>query len=166
VTETRWTYIAAAPSKTVQAWRCAFGGFSEFAATSIHRLEPPAATSVIVLCCGEPVTLRPALRPGSAARLSSFDALGRPRQHRRASRIQRPESYDPRSPGDDERTTPEDFMQGNVSFVELGSSDTGRSRPAGGEADPPASEEPGFGRFSSCRDPQGIRFGLHQHSAD
>jgi predicted enzyme related to lactoylglutathione lyase len=34
-------------------------------------------------------------------------------------------------------------------------------REAGGEADPPTSE-PGFGRFSSCRDPQGIRFGLHQ----
>jgi uncharacterized protein len=34
-------------------------------------------------------------------------------------------------------------------------------REAGGEADPPTSE-PGFGKFSSCRDPQGIRFGLHQ----
>jgi AraC-like DNA-binding protein len=74
VKETRWTYIAAAPSKTVEARGCEFGGFSEFAATSIHRLEPPAATSVIVLCCGEPVTLRPALRPGSAARLSAFSA--------------------------------------------------------------------------------------------
>jgi hypothetical protein len=72
--ETRWTYITAAPSKTLQAWGCAFGGFSEFAATAIHRLEPPAATSVIVLCCGEPVTLQPALRPGSAARLSAFSA--------------------------------------------------------------------------------------------
>jgi predicted enzyme related to lactoylglutathione lyase len=36
-----------------------------------------------------------------------------------------------------------------------------RVREAGGEADPPTSE-PGFGRFSNCRDPQGIRFGLHQ----
>jgi predicted enzyme related to lactoylglutathione lyase len=35
-------------------------------------------------------------------------------------------------------------------------------RGAGGEADPPMTEEPGFGRFASCRDPQGIRFGLHQ----
>jgi predicted enzyme related to lactoylglutathione lyase len=35
-------------------------------------------------------------------------------------------------------------------------------REAGGQADPPAPEEPGFGRFSNCRDPQGIRFGLHQ----
>jgi hypothetical protein len=34
-------------------------------------------------------------------------------------------------------------------------------REAGGEADPPTSEA-GFGRFSNCRDPQGIRFGLHQ----
>jgi predicted enzyme related to lactoylglutathione lyase len=34
-------------------------------------------------------------------------------------------------------------------------------REAGGEADPPTSE-PGFGKFSNCRDPQGIRFGLHQ----
>jgi uncharacterized protein len=32
----------------------------------------------------------------------------------------------------------------------------------GGEAGE-AAEEPGFGRFSTCRDPQGIRFGLHQH---
>lgn len=31
----------------------------------------------------------------------------------------------------------------------------------GGEADDP-SEEPGFGRFCTCRDPQGIRFGLHR----
>lgn len=34
-------------------------------------------------------------------------------------------------------------------------------RDAGGEAGAPTSE-PGFGRFSSCRDPQGIRFGLHE----
>jgi predicted enzyme related to lactoylglutathione lyase len=36
-------------------------------------------------------------------------------------------------------------------------------REAGGEAEPPA-EQPGFGRFSNCRDPQGIRFGLHQQT--
>jgi predicted enzyme related to lactoylglutathione lyase len=108
-------------------------------------------------------------------------------------------------------------MHGDVSFIELGTSDAGISRPffvrvfgwkfnpmtqgggwfqtpsmrvgfhvedtpqiyvffevpdleqavaavreAGGEADPPGREEPGFGRFSLCRDPQGIRFGLHQ----
>jgi uncharacterized protein len=39
-------------------------------------------------------------------------------------------------------------------------------RKAGGEADPSVTEEPGFGKFSNCRDPQGIRFGLHQRSAD
>jgi predicted enzyme related to lactoylglutathione lyase len=37
-------------------------------------------------------------------------------------------------------------------------------REAGGEADP-ATNEPGFGKFSNCRDPQGIRFGLHQRTA-
>jgi hypothetical protein len=107
-------------------------------------------------------------------------------------------------------------MRGNVSFLELGTGDTARSRfffekvfgwnfhptdqgggwfqapsirvglhgndqpqiyvffevpdleqgmtlvrDAGGEADPPTSE-PGFGDFSICRDPQGIRFGLHR----
>lgn len=31
----------------------------------------------------------------------------------------------------------------------------------GGEAGE-ATEEPGFGRFCNCCDPQGIRFGLHQ----
>ena len=39
-------------------------------------------------------------------------------------------------------------------------------RDAGGEADPPGAYEPGFGRFSLCRDPQGVRFGLHQQSLD
>jgi uncharacterized protein len=33
---------------------------------------------------------------------------------------------------------------------------------AGGQADELGPDEPGFGRFCSCRDPQGIRFGLHQ----
>jgi uncharacterized protein len=32
----------------------------------------------------------------------------------------------------------------------------------GGETEEPGSDEPGFGRFCTCRDPQGIRFGLHQ----
>jgi predicted enzyme related to lactoylglutathione lyase len=36
-----------------------------------------------------------------------------------------------------------------------------RVRAAGGEAQEP-SDQPGFGRFSNCRDPGGIRFGLHQ----
>ena len=37
-------------------------------------------------------------------------------------------------------------------------------REAGGEADAAGPDEPGFGRFTSCRDPQGIQFGLHQKS--
>lgn len=36
-----------------------------------------------------------------------------------------------------------------------------RVKELGGEADEPT-EEPGFGRFCACRDPQGIRFGLHR----
>jgi predicted enzyme related to lactoylglutathione lyase len=37
-----------------------------------------------------------------------------------------------------------------------------RVRTLGGQAPDPSSEQPGFGRFVECRDPQGIRFGLHQ----
>lgn len=32
----------------------------------------------------------------------------------------------------------------------------------GGETDEPGPDEPGFGQFCACRDPQGVRFGLHQ----
>ncbi|MEO0408616.1 MAG: VOC family protein [Cyanobacteria bacterium P01_A01_bin.135] len=32
----------------------------------------------------------------------------------------------------------------------------------GGAADRPGDNEPGFGRFCICCDPQGVRFGLHQ----
>jgi predicted enzyme related to lactoylglutathione lyase len=39
-------------------------------------------------------------------------------------------------------------------------------REAGGEADPPGPWKSGFGRFSFCRDPQGMRFGLHQESLE
>jgi predicted enzyme related to lactoylglutathione lyase len=35
-------------------------------------------------------------------------------------------------------------------------------RDAGGTAESPGEEVPGFGRFTNCRDPQGIVFGLHQ----
>lgn len=72
--ETSWTYVAATPRKTIQAWGCALGGFSEHAAKQVHRLELPVAGAVIVLCCGESVTLRPALRPGDATRSSAFFA--------------------------------------------------------------------------------------------
>jgi uncharacterized protein len=37
-----------------------------------------------------------------------------------------------------------------------------RVRTAGGQAEDPGAIEPGFGRFSNCLDPQGIRFGLHE----
>jgi AraC-like DNA-binding protein len=74
VKEKSWTYVAATPSKTVQAWGCAFAGFSEHAAKPVHRLELPVAGAVIVLCCGESVMLQPALRPGDATRSSAFFA--------------------------------------------------------------------------------------------
>jgi uncharacterized protein len=32
----------------------------------------------------------------------------------------------------------------------------------GGQADEPSPDEPGFGKFCACHDPQGVRFGLHQ----
>ena len=72
--ETSWTYVSATPCKTVQAWGCALGGFREHAAKPVHRLELPVAGAIIVLCCGESVTLRPALRPGDATRSSAFFA--------------------------------------------------------------------------------------------
>lgn len=37
-----------------------------------------------------------------------------------------------------------------------------RVRRAGGEATDPTPEEPGFGRFSTCKTPDGAAFGLHQ----
>ncbi|MGC7323044.1 VOC family protein, partial [Mycobacteroides abscessus subsp. massiliense] len=39
-------------------------------------------------------------------------------------------------------------------------------RELGGEAEDPGPEEPGFGRFTFCRDDQGVRFGLHQPAHD
>jgi AraC-like DNA-binding protein len=72
--ETSWTYVAATPCESVQAWGCSFGGFSEHASKPVHRLELPVAAAVIVLCCGEPVTLQAALRPGALTRSSAFFA--------------------------------------------------------------------------------------------
>jgi AraC-like DNA-binding protein len=43
-------------------------------ARPVQRLELPVAGAVIVLCCGEPVTLQPALRRGAATRSSAFFA--------------------------------------------------------------------------------------------
>lgn len=37
-----------------------------------------------------------------------------------------------------------------------------RVRELGGEVEGPGEEQTGFGRFCNCRDPQGLRFGLHQ----
>lgn len=37
-----------------------------------------------------------------------------------------------------------------------------RVKELGGTADHPGEDEPGFGRFCSCRTSSGLRFGLHQ----
>jgi uncharacterized protein len=39
-----------------------------------------------------------------------------------------------------------------------------RVRELGGEAGTISPEEPGFGRFCPCKDPEGVVFGLHQSS--
>ena len=39
-----------------------------------------------------------------------------------------------------------------------------RVRLLGGTAEGKIADEPDFGRFVSCRDPRGIRFGLHERS--
>lgn len=72
--QTKWKYVAATPCETVKAWGCVFGAFSEQAATPIHRLEVPVSEAVILLCCGEPITVQPALYPGGSAGLSAFSA--------------------------------------------------------------------------------------------
>jgi AraC-like DNA-binding protein len=72
LTETNWSYCSAHPSTTVGARGCELGGFSERASTAVHRLELPTSSGVIVLCCGEPIALQPALSPGPETRLSAF----------------------------------------------------------------------------------------------
>ena len=57
--------------------------------------------------------------------------------------------------------TPQIYVYFNVSDLDAAMA---RVREAGGEADGPT-DEPGFGRFSNCRDPGGIRFGLHKPEA-
>jgi AraC-like DNA-binding protein len=74
VNESSWRYVPAASSKSVQARECIFGGFSEVSPRPVERLETPVACTVIVLCCGEPVDLQPALSCGSASRLEVFAA--------------------------------------------------------------------------------------------
>jgi uncharacterized protein len=58
-------------------------------------------------------------------------------------------------------------MPGSITHIEVGSktgSGTAKSE-LGGEAGPISPEEPGFGRFCSCRDREGVSFGLHQAAA-
>jgi hypothetical protein len=57
-----------------------------------------------------------------------------------------------------EDPSPQIYVYFNVSDIEAAAA---RVRSAGGEAEEPT-DEPGFGRFVNCRDPGGIRFGLHQ----
>jgi uncharacterized protein len=58
--------------------------------------------------------------------------------------------------GDD--PAPQIYVYFNVSDLDAAAA---RVIAAGGEAEKPV-DEPGFGRFVNCRDPGGIRFGLHQ----
>jgi predicted enzyme related to lactoylglutathione lyase len=58
--------------------------------------------------------------------------------------------------GDD--PAPQIYVYFNVCDLEAAAA---RVRAAGGDAEAPT-DEPGFGRFVNCRDPGGIRFGLHQ----
>jgi AraC-like DNA-binding protein len=74
VNESSWRYVPATFSKSVQARECVFGGFSEVSPGWVERLEAPVACNVILLCCGEPVDLQPALSCGSASRLDAFSA--------------------------------------------------------------------------------------------
>jgi predicted enzyme related to lactoylglutathione lyase len=58
--------------------------------------------------------------------------------------------------GDD--PAPQIYVYFHVADLEAAAA---KVRAAGGEAEALV-DEPGFGRFVSCRDPGGIRFGLHQ----
>jgi uncharacterized protein len=60
-----------------------------------------------------------------------------------------------------EEPTPQIYVYFNVTDMQA---TMARVRSAGGEAEEPTNE-PGFGRFSNCRDPNGIKFGLHQKEA-
>ncbi|MGF1512061.1 MAG: VOC family protein [Myxococcota bacterium] len=46
-----------------------------------------------------------------------------------------------------------------VQSIEVAVADVRR---LGGQADDHIANEPGFGRFCNCKDPQGMRFGLHE----
>lgn len=70
----RWSYAKGLPSKLVRNFGCELSGFSESSSVPVERLELPAASSVMILCCGEPVTLRPALSARSTSRCTAFSA--------------------------------------------------------------------------------------------
>jgi predicted enzyme related to lactoylglutathione lyase len=57
-----------------------------------------------------------------------------------------------------EDPSPQIYVYFNVPDLEAAAA---RVRAAGGETEE-TTDEPGFGRFVNCRDPGGIRFGLHQ----
>jgi AraC-like DNA-binding protein len=73
-TGTSWSYYPARTSATALPPGCDLGGFSERAPAPVHRLEVPVSPGVLVLCCGEPITLKPAAGSGPAARFSAFFA--------------------------------------------------------------------------------------------
>ena len=58
----------------------------------------------------------------------------------------------------------QDASHGMVVYFRVADIDqaAARVRALGGEVDGPGADEPGFGRFCNCRDPQGLRFGLFQ----
>ena len=58
---------------------------------------------------------------------------------------------------------PQFFIFFSVPDLKLASA---RVKELGGETEEPGADEAGFGQFCACRDPQGIRFGLHQLPED
>lgn len=59
---------------------------------------------------------------------------------------------------------PSDPLPGIVVYLSVADVEAAASkvRELGGEAGEISPDEPGFGRFCSCRDPEGVVFGLHQ----
>jgi predicted enzyme related to lactoylglutathione lyase len=62
-------------------------------------------------------------------------------------------------PGDEDRNMVVYFAVENIESA------MARVRELGGTTAEPSPETPGFGRFVECKDPQGVRFGLHQAPA-
>jgi uncharacterized protein len=63
---------------------------------------------------------------------------------------------------------PDDPEPGIFPFFEVAdlAAAVARVRALGGQASAPGPVEPGFGQFSLCADPQGVKFGLHRKSDD